>query len=286
MTTRRQHYVWRHYLRAWANDEKIWCRRDGKIFATNLMNIGQQRDFYALRRLSTEEETWILEQTRRRHNGDLNKHNEKFLSDYKLVSEATTQTKNCEELEALRIQFEENMMTKIETSAIENLSKLQQRDSSFFLINEHRASFSHFLMIQLLRTKRMSHALKNSLKSILDKRGLGIENIWPPYKFINAAHMALTVYAEPKYKISLIRNTSNIEFITGDQPIFNIHAVESTDQPPEKTDLFYPISPSLAIILGKENHAKQATEIDVIKYDKWIKKSSHEQIHSSSRDLL
>jgi hypothetical protein len=55
MKKRKQHYIWRYYLNAWATDEQIFCLRENKIFKTNLMNIGNIRDFYRLKELSNQD---------------------------------------------------------------------------------------------------------------------------------------------------------------------------------------------------------------------------------------
>ena len=48
-TTRRQHYVWRHYLEAWEfKDGLTNCLREGRIFTSNPVNIMVERDFYKL----------------------------------------------------------------------------------------------------------------------------------------------------------------------------------------------------------------------------------------------
>lgn len=31
-TTIHQHYVWRYYLRQWANNDQIYCLRSNKVF--------------------------------------------------------------------------------------------------------------------------------------------------------------------------------------------------------------------------------------------------------------
>jgi hypothetical protein len=59
MKKRRHHYVWRNYLRAWTDNEQIWCLRDQKIFLSNLMNIGQECDFYRLKDLTNQEIDFI-----------------------------------------------------------------------------------------------------------------------------------------------------------------------------------------------------------------------------------
>ena len=52
MKKRKHHYVWEHYLDAWATDGQIWCRRADKYFPTSTENVGQRRDFYRLKELS------------------------------------------------------------------------------------------------------------------------------------------------------------------------------------------------------------------------------------------
>ena len=50
MTSRRQHYVWRHYIEAWANKNGlVYCLRHGKKpFLVNPTNVMVERDFYRL----------------------------------------------------------------------------------------------------------------------------------------------------------------------------------------------------------------------------------------------
>ena len=50
--TRRQHHVWRSYLEAWATDAQIFCLQEGRIFRTNVANVGVERDFYKLHMLT------------------------------------------------------------------------------------------------------------------------------------------------------------------------------------------------------------------------------------------
>ena len=51
---KKHHYVWQHYLTAWARDgEQVWClRKGGEPFRSHTLNIGQQRYFYRLREMS------------------------------------------------------------------------------------------------------------------------------------------------------------------------------------------------------------------------------------------
>lgn len=286
MTTRRQHYVWRHYLKPWAQDDKIWCQRNGKIFNTGLMNIGQERDFYATNIISQEEANYILEQSKLRHKGDLVSVNKEFVSFYKSVADLRSQPNRTAEVSALLIEFEEDMMGLIEAQGLAYLPMLRRGDASFFQTDEHRAGFAHFLMIQFVRTKRMRDTVVNALRTPLARHGLNIENIWPVEKYVDARHMALSVYASKEYKISFMHNPTPTELITSDQPVFNIHAVSALGQIPADVELYYPVMPKLAIVLSKKSHEKTLTQNDVRELNSWVKKMSHEQIYSASQDSL
>ena len=49
-----------------------------------------------------------------------------------------------------------------------------------------------------------------------------------------------------QYKIVLLDNATEIPFITGDQPIFNIHTTFHSGIAPERLERFYTLSPTRA----------------------------------------
>ena len=59
MKKRRQHHVWKSYLRAWAKDEIIFCLQDGRIFESNISGVAVERDFYKLHTLSKNDIEYI-----------------------------------------------------------------------------------------------------------------------------------------------------------------------------------------------------------------------------------
>ncbi|PZV15926.1 MAG: hypothetical protein DCF20_09180 [Pseudanabaena sp.] len=59
MKKKRHHYVWRDYLRAWSVNEFIWCYREGKIFNSNLMGVGQIKYFYKLKEMTVQDMEFI-----------------------------------------------------------------------------------------------------------------------------------------------------------------------------------------------------------------------------------
>ena len=61
---KRQHYVWRNYLRSWSNSKDIiptLIKNEKKIVTLNLMGVAQQKFYYSFINFSIEEEI-ILEE--------------------------------------------------------------------------------------------------------------------------------------------------------------------------------------------------------------------------------
>lgn len=52
MKKRKQHHVWKAYLRAWATKEKLWVLQDRRIRTADIADVAIQRDFYKLNALT------------------------------------------------------------------------------------------------------------------------------------------------------------------------------------------------------------------------------------------
>lgn len=52
---RKQHYVFQAYLSSWAVNQQIWCYRNENIFISNTLNVAQERDFYRIQPINSDE---------------------------------------------------------------------------------------------------------------------------------------------------------------------------------------------------------------------------------------
>ena len=77
---------------------------------------------------------------------------------------------------------------------------------------------------------------------------------------ISAMRFADSLYRRrDQFKLVLLDNETGVPFITGDQPIINVHAAGS-EAPPER--LFYPLSPKRAMML-LELAAERSTALSI-----------------------
>lgn len=307
---RRQHYVWRNYLRAWANEKDIiHCLRENRIFSSNLMGVAQRRDFYRLQELDEDDIFWIERL--------LIKPSPEFLQPLhrNLLSMFNAPFKMIEELKKRGIggdEFEkqsdiiinnahEKIHTIIEGQAIPWIEKLQNKDISFYQNDENRRSFLYFISTQYFRTNKIRTSMINQLSDSTEllkrapkefqSKKYNIEKLWGIMIHILATNLSYNL-SHLKYKIVLIENDSSLPFITGDQPLINTFAVGM--QPgftPKKLDFYYPISPSVAVWLTKNHkvpnsHILVQDEKEIDSYNRGIVSESIEQVYASSKNVL
>jgi Protein of unknown function (DUF4238) len=250
------------------------------------MNIAQERDFYAVRDLTKHDIEYISRIAEGRHKGVLASHNSKFLALYKAVSAMRGMAGQDEKVRELLIEFEESFMSVVERQAIGFLRLLRLGKVGFFCIDECRAQFSFFAMIQFLRTKKMSERVKALMGEKLALQSINVDNVWPVEKYIDAGHMALSLFSDKTFKIHFLNNATALPFITGDQPIFNIHSIGIGDSIPDKVAFYYPISPESAILISQDEYWAPVSDEMVCKFNSFIKIMSHEQVYAHEEKFL
>lgn len=252
--TRRQHYVWRHYLDAWATDGKVSVvRKDGASFSTNPANIGQERDFYRLPVLSVEDEDFARKMIDvPEANRSLVKLNMGWLDAFATPSRLRRLLKarglNDAELEkAIRdveIQTEEDLHSRVEDPAVRILSYLRAGDSGFWNDDADARDFAFFVSLQHLRTKAMRERVFGSTDSRIAAQ---VERTWPILRLAFATNIGWSLYSDrARWQIRVLSAAEKLRFITGDQPILNLLPQTGSG---DDLALYYPVSPDRAALL-------------------------------------
>lgn len=152
---KKQHYVWKHYLKPWSENGQIWCNRNGNIFKTSLKNIGQQRFFYKAEKLNEFEFSIVKCVIKTMHPTGHDLH----IKTYEMYNTSASGG------EFMEKNGTEEYHTIMERTAIETLALLINKDLSW-LNNEHtRALFSCFLGSQYTRTNTATTKMANALNS-------------------------------------------------------------------------------------------------------------------------
>ncbi|CAL65870.1 DUF4238 domain-containing protein [Christiangramia forsetii] len=269
---KRQHYVWKNYLKPWSTNDKICCLRNGKEIITSLRNIGQTRYFYKAEKLSEKDlnflKGFIKNANPKRQEGLL-----KILDLYIKFSEGDEYSVKCgiEDLHCI-----------IETRGIKLLNKLYEEDLSFFENEKDRRTFSFYLSAQFTRTKKMR---ENVSKISFNTPDLDNDKLARVFHLFFIEIKSFWIFH--KTKLQLLINNSEVDFITGDQPIINALGNTEYDKEHEGYDLYYPISPKYAIYVSEKYEGKkEVLENEVKKFNKLIVAHSEEQIYSKEMSTL
>lgn len=298
MKKRHHHYVWRNYLRAWAPDDAIWCCREGKVFKTNLMGVGQKRDFYKLKELTALDILFIRKVAIEPSKSKLEELNEGWIETFRAVElfrdffdkNGYSHPEIDKLIDEAEHNFEEEFHTLIEGESIKYIDSILKQDVSFYSSDRDCMNFAFFLCTQYMRTNKIQ---QNMLNNFQDVKGINIENCWSIMRHVFATNMAWVLFANrDRFKLVLIINETDTPFITGDQPVVNTYAAGKLgNEAVDDVEFYYPVSPKLAILISERDEYESTEKLSVTKekaleYNLLIIESSHEQIYASSDQEL
>jgi len=295
---RKHHYVWRGYLKAWANGDKIFCLREGRVFESGLMGVANKRDFYKPERLSADELVLLRKlalATPRPHvqavnAGWLETLTFPFRIDDMVQTISPSNTAAVETINAALHNYEEDFHAKIESDAVKHLDALRQRDTSFFTNDDDCADFLLFVCLQYTRTARMQHAIMEA--ATRDFPGLRLDRIWKILRYPLASNIAWVIYAErANWRLVFLDNQCGRPFVAGDQPIVNTYAMASPGEEPTKLEFYYPLSPRLGLLITERPELTNGASLmpdlaQVDRYNSYIVQASYEQIYAESPEVL
>lgn len=258
---KRQHYVWRNYLRPWADNESIWTyfKEQDKIVKPGLMGVAQEKYFYGLVDFTEEEILFLKKFVDNTSPTVLKPLNFDFLALFTCIANLKKQlatntnpkvdrefvATEIKKLEANSMEdahcIMENLGSKIiQCRSLEELKELSIDDNLFDTVI--------FLCVQYFRTKSMR---KIALKSFSGDRFEGLaDKSWNIITFVLATTLARTISLDKNLRFIFIENNTASPFITGDQPVFNI-LNDRLNEDGEVIDLelYYPLTPKYALKL-------------------------------------
>ncbi|WP_313375516.1 DUF4238 domain-containing protein [Pantoea sp. CTOTU50773] len=284
---KKQHYVFRDYLRAWADKDIIHASRLGVDFRVNLSGVAQERFFYELSELTEDDFVFIKDIVIGPLDNDLAKLNMGWFKPLilmqqmkqNLISRGIFNGEIHDEINGFFKEAQEELHCEIESAGIPLLAMLKNKDLSFYDDVKLRAGFCHFLAVQYFRTKKLK---VNFLKLSKKDSRMKFENTWGLISHVYATNVGLAIFRE-KYKFVLLVQEGEIEFITSDQPVINVLSHLASNPTQDDIELYYPVSPEIALLVtNKESYENKSINLissgDVNDFNEMLKKHSNEFI--------
>lgn len=302
---REHHYVWANYLRNWSCDGKnVWYRTaKGKLICDSTRMVAKEKDFYKVTDLSSQDVLVIKGMLK---NSDLNEMHLRFLDEvmfYQALESLKTQL-SCdqdlhEKLTAYKHNLIENIHTNYESGVKDILPSLANRDWDVLEKEESLLALYSYLGQQFARTKSFkvltSLSISNHGNDEVDIVKNSMESGWWFMSHALGINIGFSLYKDRfRHNICLLINNTKQAFITSDQPGINVHENVFDDDftPPkdEEFDLFYPLSPTVALMVARsDNYVGKEIELKLEHVEKLnIKtaKMSYKHIFGDSRDAL
>ncbi|EOZ5676091.1 DUF4238 domain-containing protein [Morganella morganii] len=298
------HYVWQYYLKNWATENKVWfLSKNRKLILDSTKLIAKERNFYIVNEISTSCMNKI-NKLLQLFPSDLQKIYISLLQHVRILQKLNNSYEDStiknKEIDVLFSAFKHNTLEDLhsdfEANVIPILKKLSNKDLSILNYENNLASFTSFIGLQLTRTKSFKSIIMALSKSnpttwlSMDE----IEESWwlISYMFgINIGHSIFSARKTNNY--CLIINNSSIPFITGDIPVINAHPSISDEikiLTDDQMDIFYPISPNIAIMINSSNQLPSginyAQEEFVHKNNILIAKNSQVHIFGKTKESI
>lgn len=256
---KRQHYVWRNYLRPWSESENIWTyfKELKKIERPSLMGVAQEKYFYKLVDFTEDEETFLRLFIENISSPLVKDFNLDFLSIFTSASKlkkSLEQIKDSlsdksvieEEIRKIEINLMEDSHCKFEEIGFKLISYRSLDDLKTILHDNYHHDGLMFLCFQYFRTRKMKNAVVNKFKGT--KYENLMEKTWNILSYAFALNVTNSMVLNDGIRYVFIENSTDENFLTGDQPVFNL----LSDQKDEKGnvlnfELYYPLTPKHAL---------------------------------------
>ena len=280
---KRQHYIWKFYLKPWTLNGILWCKRNNDEFKASLENIGHKNYFYLTKPLNHIEQDFLVNLIKNqipRENHFIIFQDMLLFCNFGDSSDEFTCKNGLE-----------NYHSSMECNAVPFFELIYKKDTSFFSDTDSKVQFMHFISMQYNRTKCMQERRKIAIRNfpmqpppeLIGK--VDFENIFNALTFSLFTN-SIGNWLYSKAKMYFLE--TDYEFITSDQPVINIHSgsLGSYDQVKD-LELYYPVSPHLALFFTeKEFNTQKLDECITFQYNKLLFDKSYEQIYALSKETL
>jgi hypothetical protein len=298
------HFVWRFYLRQWAPGEQIFCLQNGKITPRNLEKVGAENYFYRLNEISPADAEFIENLIIKDSPEGLKESHRFLIRAFRLPHTAKRKLEDriqaakeagqeldekvVQESRALIeqqiIELNENYHNSIEGLFQPILEALQAGNLTFLQEQEKRHAFYYGLSVQYARTNHVKGTRQNMKKPAYELY-TRIANVLTHIMAINVGHSWIGQH--DRNQIVILENASEIPFVTADQPAINLSSNPTNFDPPTKFDVYYPLSPTRALMVLEQSsaHLPDSASISgaqVHHYNLLIAAHSYRQVYSNS----
>src|ERR1035437_981402 len=243
----------RRYLLPWADaDERIAWYGYRKADRSGLTVVGGENDFYKLKELTVQDIDCLklfIDGLREIGRDGYRR----FLEMYTLPTRLRRHLEeNCvqnpeamKELEVVISNLNENYHAAIENGFWPYLEAIKNRDFSFYEDPQKASEFFHALYVQYLRTKAVKERACKKENVLFDD----MERVWDVLSHILATEAGGSFFvSRNEFRILVLDNHTQVPFITSDQPIINMLTPGGSWDVPEKMELYYPLSPTQAML--------------------------------------
>jgi hypothetical protein len=298
MRKRRHHYVPKFYLEPWSENGRIFCLREGEIKQVGLSDVGVEKDFYAVSDLTAEDIEVLRRGVIAPSTEGAREIHESLLRDFARVAYANRLLKEQPDMadEAKTViretvsNLDENYHEAIEHDLQYALRCMLAGSVEFFSDPSVAGSFLRALALFSLRTKARREAMKSRVRMPL--ADTSIDRIFGPMIHMLAVNVGGSLLVDrARFRIVLLHNETAVPFITGDQPVINIHAHRDAMGTQRDVEWYMPLSPKLAMLYvltenAPASHPTAIAEVEVQRYNSRMVQHSHDQLYGSSEESL
>lgn len=289
---KKHHYVPRFYLKSWTKNNLIYCLQKGVVITANIQNVAAENHFYRLPELTPTDIELIQEIAIKDSSKILQPvHNHlvwmlslPHAERRKLEISGKAGQKELANVDSAIREVNEDIHTSIEEKFKPYLDAMLQGHAEFFSNPEDVGIFFIGLTTQYLRTNH----IKKSEANLGPGKYKALQKITNVLVHIFAMNLAYNLYMNrEKYELILLENATDFQFITADQPVINVAAKPIERNPPDDFELYYPLSPSKAMLLihpssGHRPNNLSVTPIEAHHYNLLMGAHSYQQIFANT----